>query len=69
MKTHTPQSAVQALRSQGMLQGQIVSALAAVGVTTTQETVSRIGSGAIKRPSFDLGSALIHLAESNSKAA
>ena len=50
------------MRGAGMTQREIVAALKLEGVATTQETISRIGSGAIKSPSYMLAIALMKLA-------
>lgn len=68
MNIQTPQLAVKALQSRGVSQRQIAAELRAAGVVTTQETISRIGSGSIKRPSFELGAALISLANESQVA-
>jgi len=64
----TPQEAVLELTEIGLKQPQIVSALDTKGVKTTQETISRIGTGVIKRPSFEVGAALVQLAKEQSVA-
>tara|TARA_R110002050_G_scaffold90987_4_gene191294 strand:+ start:439 stop:645 length:207 start_codon:yes stop_codon:yes gene_type:complete len=62
MNIETPKEAVLKMRGAGMTQREIVAALKLEGVATTQETISRIGSGAIKSPSYMLAIALMKLA-------
>lgn len=62
MNIESPKEAVLKMRKAGMTQLQIVAALKLEGVATTQETVSRIGSGSIKCPGYTLGMALMRLA-------
>ena len=59
----SPQNALTRLISSGLTQPQIVVLLEELGTKTTQETISRIHSGVIKNPSFELGSAIVSLAE------
>lgn len=63
----SPKKAVQELLKLGCSQTEIATLLAESGVKTTQETISRIGTGTIKNPNFELGSALVRLIEQKSK--
>lgn len=64
-----PQQAVLLMTEQGITQSQIVASLLERGVETTQETISRIGSGVIKNPRFVVGQAIVELATDQTKAA
>ncbi len=56
-----PRHVVNELQRSGLTQGQIVARLKGMGVLTTQATISRIGSGEITNPRFELGGALIEI--------
>lgn len=64
----TPQQAVHSLVDSGMSHQDIVAALSLGGVKTTQPTVSRIGAGVSKTTSYELGQALVRLAEQKSNS-
>ncbi|MGH1470130.1 MAG: hypothetical protein ACRBCS_02995 [Cellvibrionaceae bacterium] len=64
----TPKEVLKALRSSGKRQPEIVQELKLKGVETTQATISRIESGEIKNPNYDLGKAITSLMESDTAA-
>lgn len=57
----TPKDAVARLIDSGMSQAEIARRLTEAGISTTQPTIQRIGSGEIEHPRFELGAALIEL--------
>jgi hypothetical protein len=57
----TPQKAILELNGLGLSQSQIVEGVIKFGASTTQETISRVGSGAIRSPNYELGSAIVSL--------
>ena len=59
----TPQKAVRTLSKKGLTQEQIVKLLKGKKVKTTQATICRISKGSHKNPGYELGAALIALAE------
>lgn len=59
----TPREAATKLIEAHYDQPAIVALLDEAGVKVTQPTVSRIASGEIKNPGFEIGSALIALCE------
>lgn len=63
----TPQEAVNRLVTErGLSQQEIVGMLAKRGVETTQPTISRIHKGRFKTLNYDLGIAIVQLAETMS---
>jgi len=60
----TPKQAINQLTNQNNLsQPDIVRLLSDKGVKTTQETISRIGTGKHKNPKYVLGQAIVDLAK------
>jgi hypothetical protein len=65
----TPRDALSELSEFGFTQSQIVTQVAKLGAATTQETISRIGTGIISSPRYDLGSAIVLLLDRVKKEA
>jgi len=59
----TPQKAISEMIKMDLSQSEIALLVSQQGTTTTQETICRIGSGSIKKPSFELGTAIVSLFE------
>lgn len=57
----SPQEALAELAAKGFTQTEIAEMVTCSGVTTTQETISRIASGKFKTTNFDLGCAIVNL--------
>lgn len=58
---NTPADTLRALISSGLTEQRIADQLAEQGVRITQPTINRIKRGVIRRPSFDVGAALLRL--------
>jgi arginine repressor len=54
---------IQDLIDSGMTEVEITDALKEEGVHTTQATLNRIKTGAIKRTSYDIGTGIVRLHE------
>lgn len=57
----SPSDILRALSGLGFTEKEIAERLRARGVQVTQPTINRIKTGAIRRPSFEIGSALVRL--------
>lgn len=55
----TPGQALVELGNSGLTQPEIIDLIQGEGVRTTQATISRIASGSVKNPSFELGAAIL----------
>ena len=59
----SPQQAIKQLSIIGLTQRDIANSLNQKGISTTQETISRISTGRFKSTSYEVGAGLINLLE------
>lgn len=55
----TPREALERMAGSGLKQPEILKLISGQGVSTTQATISRIASGFVKNPNYELGQAIV----------